>query len=99
MADLTDLKFFLAGLLRPIVADAVREEFQRIGTTPTPPPDETGGIELAQQVTGLSNARIYALVSARAIPHAKRGNRLFFNRSELVAWIKQGSRAVEGSKL
>lgn len=96
MADLTDLKFFLAGLLRPIVADAMREEFQRMGTTPTAPPDETGGLALAREVTGLSNARIYALVSARAIPHAKRGNRLFFNRSDLLNWIKQGSRAVEG---
>lgn len=69
------------------------------GTTQTPSPDETGGLSLAREVTGLSNARIYALVSARAIPHAKRGNRLYFNRAELVAWIKQGSRAVEGPKL
>ena len=92
MADLTDFKIFLAGLLRPIVADAVREEFQRIGTTPTPPPDETGGIDLAHQVTGLSNARIYALVSAREIPHAKRGNRLHFNRADLAEWIRQGRR-------
>lgn len=35
---------------------------------------EIGGIALAQQVTYLSKARLYALVSARQIPHAKRGN-------------------------
>ena len=62
------------------------------GTTTTPLPDETGGIDLAHQVTGLSNARIYALVSAREIPHAKRGNRLYFNRAELTEWIRQGRR-------
>lgn len=95
MADLTDLRFFLAGILRPIVVDAVREEFQRISSAPTPP-DETGGVALAEEITGLSRPRLYALVSAREIPHSKRGNRLYFNRSELLAWIKQGSRAVEG---
>lgn len=75
------------------------EVLQLLRRAPTSSADETGGLSLAREVTGLSNARIYALVSARAIPHAKRGNRLFFNRSELVAWIKQGSRAVEGPKL
>jgi hypothetical protein len=53
---------------------------------------EIGGIELAQQVTYLSKARLYALVSTRQIPHAKRGNKLYFNRTELQAWITAGSR-------
>jgi predicted DNA-binding transcriptional regulator AlpA len=55
---------------------------------------EIGGIELAQQVTRLSKARIYALVSTRELPHAKRGGRLFFNRSELLAWVADGKRAT-----
>lgn len=57
-----------------------------------PPASENGGIELAQQVTGLSKPRIYALVSARQIPHAKRGNKLYFNRAEVLAWIAAGKR-------
>jgi excisionase family DNA binding protein len=56
---------------------------------------ETGGIELAQEITRLSKTRIYALVSARQIPHAKRGNRLYFTRSELQAWIAAGSRTKD----
>lgn len=92
MADLTDLKIFLAGLLRPIVTEAVREELHRIGNSTAPIPEEIGGIELAQQITRLSKARIYALVSARAIVHSKRGNRLFFRRSELEAWVAEGKR-------
>jgi len=51
-----------------------------------------GGIELAQQVTRLSKPRIYALVSARELPHSKRGNRLFFNRADLLAWVNAGKR-------
>lgn len=98
MADLTDLRFFLAGLLRPIVADAVREEFQRIGSVPAPLPDETGGIDLACEVTRLSKSRVYSLVSARAIPHARKLGRLYFNRAELLAWIAEGKREERGGK-
>jgi excisionase family DNA binding protein len=56
------------------------------------PVDEIGGIDLAAQVTRLSTARIYTLVSKRAIPHKKRGNRLTFRRSELLDWLEEGNR-------
>ena len=52
----------------------------------------TGGIGLAQEITRLSKGRIYALVSERGIPHAKRGNKLYFNRAELLAWVAEGKR-------
>jgi hypothetical protein len=57
-----------------------------------PLPPEIGGLPLAQEITRLSKARIYALVSARAIPHSKRGNKLYFSRTELLAWVAAGSR-------
>jgi predicted DNA-binding transcriptional regulator AlpA len=57
-----------------------------------PQTSEIGGISLAQEITRLSKARIYALVSARALPSAKRGNRLTFYRSELLAWVAAGKR-------
>ena len=53
---------------------------------------EFGGIELAQEVTRLSKPRIYALVSARTLPHSKRGNRLFFSRADLLNWVAAGKR-------
>ena len=61
------------------------------------PPSEIGGMKLAQEVTGLSQARIYALVSAGTIPNSKRGNRLFFNRADLLEWINQGKRGLQVS--
>jgi predicted DNA-binding transcriptional regulator AlpA len=64
-------------------------------TNPPSTPDEIGGIELAQQVTRLSAARIYTLVSKRLIPHKKRGNRLTFRRSELMDWLDEGNRAEQ----
>jgi excisionase family DNA binding protein len=54
--------------------------------------EEIGGLPLAQEITRLSKPRIYALVSARKIPHSKRGNKLYFNRAELLAWVSAGKR-------
>jgi excisionase family DNA binding protein len=53
---------------------------------------EIGGIELAQEVTRLSKSRLYTLVAARQIPHAKRGNKLYFTRADLQAWITASRR-------
>ncbi|MGI4872109.1 MAG: helix-turn-helix domain-containing protein [Janthinobacterium lividum] len=60
-------------------------------SAPTATP-ELGGIELAEQITRLSKPRIYALVSKRGIPHSKRGNKLYFNRAELLTWVENGRR-------
>jgi excisionase family DNA binding protein len=68
------------------------EALNCLRNTAAAPATEVGGIELAQQVTRLSKPRIYALVSARGIPHAKRGNKLYFNRAELLAWVQEGQR-------
>lgn len=37
--------------------------------------------------TGLSLGRIYRLTCDREIPHYKRGNRLYFRKSELEEWL------------
>lgn len=68
------------------------EALQCLRTTAAVPATEVGGIELAQQLTRLSKPRLYALVSARGIPHAKRGNKLYFNRAELLEWVAAGKR-------
>jgi excisionase family DNA binding protein len=69
------------------------EALNCLRATPATSAPEVGGIELAQEVTRLSKPRIYALVSARDIPHAKRGNKLYFNRTELLEWVAAGKRA------
>ena len=73
------------------------EALQCLRNSTAAAPPEVGGIELAQQVTRLSKPRLYALVSARGIPHAKRGNKLYFNRAELLAWVEQGKRSSRTS--
>ncbi|GAB3026557.1 helix-turn-helix domain-containing protein [Spirosoma pulveris] len=71
------------------------EVLQLLRSTNPTDTDEIGGIELARQVTRLSAARIYTLVSERKLPHKKRGNRLTFRRSELITWLDEGNRAEQ----
>lgn len=58
----------------------------------TAPPDEIGGVELAEVITGLARPTIYSLASQRKIPHSKQGKKLYFSRFELTEWIKAGRR-------
>ncbi|MBC6606262.1 helix-turn-helix domain-containing protein [Hymenobacter sp. BT188] len=59
---------------------------------------ELGNIELACEILRLSKPRVYALVSSRSIPVMKRGGRLTFSRSELIEYLKGGSRVVAAGK-
>lgn len=70
----------------------IMEQISNIESAPAAA--EVGGLALAQQITRLSKPRIYGLVSAREIPHYKRGNKLYFNRAELLAWVEAGKRNV-----
>lgn len=69
------------------------EVLQHLRSSSSAKEAEFGGMELAQEVTHLSKARLYALVAARQIPHAKRGNKLYFTRADLQAWIAAGRRS------
>ena len=77
-------------LLEDVRAIIRQETAERNPTTTAP---EVGGIELAEEITRLSRARVYTLVSQRSIPHSKRGNKLYFSRAELLAWVAAGHRA------
>ena len=59
------------------------------------PPQETEAILNVSQAAALlhlSVATLYTKVSGRDIPFSKRGKRLYFRRSELEEWVRQGRR-------
>jgi excisionase family DNA binding protein len=60
--------------------------------TPQPESDQIGGINLAQEITGLAKPTIYGLVAQSKIPYMKQGKKLYFSKRELTDWIKQGKR-------
>ncbi len=55
-------------------------------------PDRFLSVREVGKYLRLSPATIYGLVLNRRIPHQKRGNRLYFLKSEIDDWIKAGRR-------
>jgi excisionase family DNA binding protein len=52
---------------------------------------QTLNIDEAAAFTGLAVSYLYKLTSAQEIPHYKpRGKMLYFDRSELELWLRQG---------
>lgn len=49
-------------------------------------------IEETAKLIKLAKPTIYGLVHKKAIPHHKKGKRLYFLKSELLEWIKSGKR-------
>lgn len=49
-------------------------------------------IQEASKLLNLSISTIYGLVSRAAIPHSKKGKRLYFNSQDLLDWVKTGRR-------
>jgi excisionase family DNA binding protein len=58
-------------------------------------PEGYGGVSLAMEVTGLKKLSIYGLVHKGQIPHYKRGQRLYFKRTELLDWLADGKRKTQ----
>lgn len=59
-------------------------------TTEAPKAQEASNvltINGVSQLTGLTTATIYRLTSQKAIPHYKRGNKLYFQKNEIEAWL------------
>lgn len=52
--------------------------------------DQILTIQQASEVINLSVPTIYGLVQRSAIPVSKQGKRLYFSKTELISWIKQG---------
>jgi excisionase family DNA binding protein len=70
----------------------IRHELKQ-AISPLPLIAEGGGTEFAQEVTGLSKSQLYALIAAGSIPHSKQGTKLYFTRTDLLAWIEQVRRS------
>lgn len=55
-------------------------------------PADVWQLEHAALFLGLSESCVYKMVARGAIPHAKRGGRLFFDPDKVVAWVKGGGK-------
>lgn len=61
----------------------------------TEDPDGLMTLEQACKFIGKKPSTVYSMTSDRTIPFMKRGNKLYFMKSDLLAWIKSGNRYDE----
>jgi len=54
-------------------------------------------IDDAAKIINLSKPTIYGLVHKNKIPYRKKGKRLYFLKSELIAWINSGKRTSKAT--
>lgn len=57
-----------------------------------PAPEQFLDVNEAAGLLRLSIQTIYGLVHKREVPHSKKGNRLYFKKSELQQWMQEGRR-------
>jgi excisionase family DNA binding protein len=60
------------------------------GPNQTEDPNKLLNIEEASVILSLAKSTIYALVSRNEIPYMKKGKRLYFTKSELFDYVKEG---------
>lgn len=53
-------------------------------------PEDLLNIEQAGEIVNLKRSTIYRLIGKRAIPFSKQGKKVYFQKSELIAWVKSG---------
>jgi len=80
--DEKEFKEFLREALREIVS-----ENMNLIKHPAP---EIMDMKQASEFLRLRITTIYEKTSEKRIPHFKKGNKLYFHRSELEAWVKEG---------
>jgi excisionase family DNA binding protein len=93
MTDLAPLRFWLEALIRPIIREVLRDELHdNLPITAPPTPEKPLNIDEAAKMLELSKTTIYGLVHHQLIPNYKTGKRLYFDRAELMEWVRSGRR-------
>lgn len=88
---MTALAAALIAELDEATLDALADRLTtRIAGRVTATPEPWLTVEEAAKHLRCPKSRIYALVSAKRIPHHRDGSRLLFRANELDAWIQSG---------
>lgn len=89
---ITEEKIHLLGLTKEQLAELVGSEVERrlqsLKTASTVDEKKPLSVGEAAQFLGLAKQSVYNGTSTGVIPHHKQGNKLFFFREELLAWIR-----------
>lgn len=85
-------KIYLLGItkdeLSEIIASTFSERFRDFKPTSTVDEKKPLSVQEAAEFLGIAKQSVYNGTSTGVIPHHKQGNKLFFFREELLAWIR-----------
>ncbi len=88
------LKEFLGGIIEEAIFEGPSDKAKR-PIFANPEDEPMVGITEAARITGLAVNTLYDKTHQRAIPHYKKGKRVYFRPSELTAWIGTGRVATQ----
>ncbi|HEX7413658.1 MAG TPA: helix-turn-helix domain-containing protein [Bacteroidia bacterium] len=77
-----EFKVFLKEALCDIIGDGLTQTKSNI--------PEILDVKQAAEFLRLKITTLYEKTSEKTIPHFKKGNKLYFNRDELQAWVQEG---------
>ncbi len=83
------LKEFFAGIIREVISEGIGRMAKATGNQ-NHEDEPMVNIAEAARITGLAVNTIYDKTYHRDIPHYKKGKRVYFRPSELIAWIGAG---------
>lgn len=83
----------LSSIIKIAIVDALLES-KNFSADSIELKDRIYGIQEASQFLGIAKPTIYTKTSNGTIPHFKKGKKLYFRESELIAWIEEGKRSV-----
>ena len=84
-----ELKEFIGGIVREALT-AIPGLKPQAAVSHNPAEEPLVSVAEAARITGLAVNTLYDKTYQRAIPHYKKGKRVYFRPSELVAWIAGG---------
>jgi excisionase family DNA binding protein len=83
------LKEFFASIMREVIGEGQKAKGWK-GAVEDPDNEPMVPIREAAKITGLAVNTLYEKTHLKLIPHYKKGKRLYFRPSQLLAWIGQG---------
>ncbi len=81
--------------LKNLLRETIEEVLENIGRR-KPSEQNLLSVEEAAVFLKLKVTTLYEKTSNKLIPHFKKGNRLYFYRNELEAWLRQGKVKTTG---
>lgn len=75
---------------RSVLREVIKEVLDGSADKKETGADDTLTASQAAEFLKMKPQTLYEKTSKRLIPHFKRGNKLYFQKSELHAWIKEG---------